>query len=194
MAFPLIVSFYTPDPVYSGCAEVLRQSLDNFDLEYEIDCFQPPLNPTYQKICQYKAIFIKAKMIRHPDRNIVWLDADSELVEYPGLLNNINTDIASVLWADKQLLISILYCANNAKVNNLIDKWISINNDNYGDRNADQANLEKLLNESPDISFLKLSESYAYVPNETKGVESPVIIQYLASRTKQGYDVYGQEK
>jgi hypothetical protein len=191
MPFPLIVSFHTPDAVYSGCADILKRSLDKFGLEYEIDCLTPGDKASFPAVCCLKAPFIQEKLQKHPGRPIVWLDADSEVVSYPSLLEDIKEDVASVLWNDVSLLISILYCANVPNVHRVMNLWIDENRRNCLSRNADQTNLDTVLKKSPQVSFLQLPRTYAHVPDETPGNDPPVIVQYLASRTQSGFDVYG---
>lgn len=186
---PLFVSFYTPDDLYRGCAERLKASLDHFGLDYEINEIVP--TGCFTEILCQKSPFIIAKRQKYPDRNVVWIDADSEVVHYPYFLEYLTADISTPMYKDREILSCLIFFANTPAASVFLQQWDQLNQINTETYTSDQDNFGILLRRiGSQIRYFQLPNSYAYVPDETNEVDVPVIKQYLVSRTKNGRDIY----
>lgn len=79
----LFISFYTPNGAYPRLYEQLKASLDNHRLDYEIDRLES--FDSWLSGVDNKAKFILDKLLEHKT-TIVWLDIDTEVIQYPKLL------------------------------------------------------------------------------------------------------------
>jgi hypothetical protein len=185
---PIIVSFYTDDEIYLPAAERLRISLEKFNLTYEIVCC--PKKGNWNANCLYKTEFIHTMLQHYYPLELIWMDADSEVLKYPELLGRIESDIAAVI--NKQgVFASLIYFRNNYEVKKLIEAWIQANKNNPNEFTGDQINLERVLKDpeyKDTVTFQELPWEYSYIPDVMGGIDDPVIIQHQASR--QGRNLY----
>jgi hypothetical protein len=82
-ARPVFISFHTPNGNYPGLAVQLRRSLERFALEHDIHCV--PSFADWSQGCRFKSSFILQMLFKHR-RPVVWMDVDTEVVNYPELL------------------------------------------------------------------------------------------------------------
>ena len=180
---PLFISWNTPDEWYVSQALRLQESLIKFELEYDARCSEN--SGGWAGGCFFKAHFILLMLDEHPERNIVWLDADAQIVQYPALLDSIETDIAYVRNGNKEVVASMLYFKNNEASRSLIRDWIQANEMFPDNRAADQENLGRLidaLEQAGVITSTQLPASYCYEDGITQKKTVPVIYQWIASR------------
>jgi len=173
----LIVSYYTA--LYQLEAENLEKSLTKFlpDISFMIE--ERPDSGNWEINTHQKAIFIKEKLTQP----IVWLDADSELKQYPSLFDIIDCDFAAHWFKDEELISAAMYFNNTPKVHELVDNWIRLNK--LFPKNWDQVNLQNVLNGMSDIKVFRLPPEYNFITDlsrEHYGNLKPVIEQYQASR------------
>lgn len=185
----MIISWHTPDPLYTAAADRLRTSLDKFRLKHEIFCFPP--RGSWTDNASYKANFIYAMIQKHP--KLVWLDADAEVVAYPELLGQLEGNVAAVIHPGEELLDSTLYLQrSDFWMDKFLEAWILANKAFPRRSTAAQINFQEVLGKEPyqsHILFEKLPHSYAQIfdyPYED-GLE-PVILQHQLSR--QGRELY----
>ena len=182
---PLIISYYTENTVYKDIAKRLKSSLDNFSLKYDI---QPVSDMgSWQKNTYYKAIFIRQMMDKHPDRDLLWLDADAIVWRFPEIFRGLESDIAfySYGWRGQKYLCSgTLYIKNNDKMKSLVSAWIEENQNWINTSKFEQKVLQELLQQEKwksTISVFDLPEKYCYI----EGLMfhgRPVIEHFQASR------------
>jgi len=176
----IIVSWHTPDSLYSSCALRLKESLERFDLEHEINCL-PAIGDWNQNVC-HKPQYILEMMNKHPEKNIVWIDADSEVIAYPEYFKTITGDVGCLLWKGIQIFMSTAFFSNNINVRDFVTKWIELTARNIYVFSPEQYTFSLTLKEFPEIKFERLPNSYAFVKNESPQDESPVIFANLISR------------
>ncbi len=90
--FPLVVSFFTVDPIYKKEAAEFVKTLKAFDIEYDIRGLKP--STTWRLNSNMKWPFILDMMEKHKGRNIVWMDVDSRIRKYPIKLKEIDCELA----------------------------------------------------------------------------------------------------
>lgn len=76
---PVIISFYTDDPYYKGHAAALADRCDRFGLAHDIRRIEMAPDETWADICRRKIPFYKEMLTLH-GRDVMWLDADTNLV------------------------------------------------------------------------------------------------------------------
>lgn len=174
-----VISFYTLNTIYE--AEILRllTSLIKFDLDFYIEGV--PCFGNWKQVTDYKPRFIKRALNRVPNKPIVFIDADGEVVTYPILFENLDCDVAAFINHINNLLSGTVYLNNNETVRKLVDVWI---------KNVDRKSClfeQKILQNSIfqcklNLNFVKLPIAYCQIHNYKFQAEVPVILHWQASR------------
>jgi len=88
----VFISFYTNDPIYAKHSIGLIESLEKFNLRYDIN--RLPSNPaiSWNQQTKYKPQFILNKINQHTSP-VVWIDIDARVKQYPEILFSLNCDI-----------------------------------------------------------------------------------------------------
>jgi hypothetical protein len=171
-----IISYYTA--LYQFEAEKLIRSLKKIpSLEYEVELKDD--SGSWEKNCQYKAIFIKEKLLQND--SVIWTDADSTVNQYPILFEDIDHD-AAFCWFGDELLSGTMYFRNRPKTFELLDTWIDLNSHNM---EWDQRNLDTALSVTHGIDVYPLPPQYCFITDlsrERYGNLSPVFEHFQASR------------
>ena len=183
---PIVVSFYTENTGYAHEADRLMESLHRFGLEYDI---QPrPNMGGWKKNNDYKPTYILEMMEKHPGRDIVWIDCDAIVLQYPELWDdaNIGIGVHTVDWAlyrdhnmRKEMLAGTIYVGNTLRIKAFVKSWIKrmITHPKY----TDQQNLEALLRDKKDWT-MQLPASYCQIFDTMAKAGDPVIEHGQASR------------
>jgi hypothetical protein len=183
---PIIISYHTDDEIYRPAAERLRASLEKFGLEHEIVCCAK--RGTWTENCRYKAKFIHGMLWAYRPLDLIWMDADAEVLQYPEMLSKIDADLAAVV-NSHGIFASLIYFQNTPEVMKLVRDWIEANDEYPNEFTGDQANLVRVLAQHPEIKFKELPGKYSYNPDIMDNIGNPVIYQHQASR--QGRNFYG---
>ena len=90
-----VISFYTAE--YESAADRLRASLEEYSIQHELHRLDGPdlCGETWLHRVQWKPIFVRHRY-GQCDENIVWLDADAEVIEYPIIFDQLDVDFACV--------------------------------------------------------------------------------------------------
>lgn len=179
----IVVAFYTENTPYAEEVQNLIASLKTFNLP--MDIVGVPTQGNWDANTHYKAYFIKQMLIRHFPKNILYLDADARVQKYPILFDAADFDVGVVYNNDVEMVLigSTLYFANNAKVFELVERWVkgcSLNPTAF-----DQEILQYLLEQKSHDLQLKvrhLPQTYCQIFDLMKHVGDPVIEQFQASR------------
>ena len=196
---PLVVSFYTENTSYEQEADRMIKSITKFGLDYDV--VPKPNFGGWKRNTYYKAQFMKEMLDKHPDRNLLWLDADSAMGQYPTLFDNATADIGVFIadWGkignikhritdknyitNRELISAVVYIANNPRARAVIDAWIVLNKKNYGKVPMEQENLLRTLDGwKRPLEVLHLPPSYCQVFDIMAHLGDPVIEQYQAAR------------
>jgi hypothetical protein len=152
--FPLfIVSFATP--TYEVEAYKLLDDMRVKKIPHEVHFIQGLEN--WMKANHFKAVFIKEMLLKHK-QPIVWLDADMEILQNPGLFDEIECDIAVNFFKDQQLCGGVMYFNYNPQTLALIDAWIAQNQVNPDSWESE--NLNGLLKDPGFKHIVKLPREY----------------------------------
>jgi len=193
----IIVAYYTLDTSYQGIAhQYLMPTILKLGLQSDVRGVFSLGN--WQRNTSYKPTFIKTMLEAHPDKNIVCVDVDAEIVKYPNLFNSVpeNYNIAAHIldkntWYKNEygqdryeLLTGTLFLRNNRKTMELVKEWIKRCEEST---TWEQKILQDLV-KSKKIKLYELPLEYTYIstlPNGTVPhvkVDSPVIVHHQASR------------
>lgn len=178
-----MVSYHTDFKPYNDCSDKLERSLNAFGIPYEINVL-PSEGDWHQNCCQ-KTTYVREMMDKHPDKDIVWCDADMEVVQYPVLLDNIQGDVACPLWEGIFVMSCLVYFKNTPRIRRFVDCWIEKSYDQAYHFVADQFGLSKALKCNRDVKFEGLPEWYSYIYGTERSraiTEPPVIISECVSR------------
>lgn len=186
MTEPLYISFATPD--YDAHARRLVESLDRFGLPHWVSLM--PGTGSWVRNCAMKPEFVLRMMRRHPDRPVVWVDADAVVRKYPALFGGlgVEADAAVCKYAWKrarktEVLSGTLYFENNGPSLALVGRWADLQK--QAPDVWDQRTLEEALATTPEARVRNLPVEYCYITDfhrdENPGME-PVIEHFQASR------------
>ncbi len=175
-----VVGYYTEQTSYAEEIQNLAASLKRFNLP--MDLVGIPTQGSWQANTQYKAYFIKQMLIRHYPMDILYLDADARIQQYPALFDKADFDLAVFYWHNKELISSTLYFANNPKTFELVERWIACCFENLDI--WDQKVLQYVIQESKDLNLniKMLPPSYCQIFDLMQDEGEPVIEQFQASR------------
>jgi len=180
----IVCGYYTLNTDYEDMAKDLIKTLETWNLDYDIRAIQN--RGSWYTNMQYKPTFIRQIMEEYPDKNVVYLDCDAEVIQDPKLFHYLTCDIAvHVLDHSKyarknhkpEMLSGTIFFRNTEGNRTLVDEWIRICRQN--DRMWDQVALVKAIGTKP---FHNLPEEYCVIFDYMRTVESPVIVHYQASR------------
>ena len=186
---PIVVSFYTRDTGYEKEAERLIRELHLFGFEHDIRGI--PSFGSWQRNTHYKAKFIAGMLEKYPNRNILWLDVDSSIYQYPDLFDNANFELGihKIDWArytqgrrkDKQLANAVIYLKNVDRVRRFVYDWIRLN-EKQPERIEMQTMADILEKWEGKLEFHNLPASYCQIYDSMSMEGYPVIEQRQVSR------------
>ena len=191
----IIVAFATSDTPYEfELSTKLLPSLEKLSLPHHIEIIEN--QGSWLKNVAMKPLVILRAMEKYPASNIISLDADSEVLQYPTLFNNIpeQYDIALHIldWDSwygytnhvKEILSGTVWIKNNDKMKNVVKLWYDKSIENCV---WEQKILEAVLEEQK-INIYPLPLEYCYILSLPDGkppkiqLENPVIVHYQKSR------------
>ena len=181
-----LISFYTPD--YKEDYERLKQSIDKFGIDSDIRKVSKRDNSRleWKVTTLLKAQAIYKAMMKHRRHNIVWVDCDAAIRQYPALFDVFKYDIGVYYKprqdGTKELLSGTIFFRNNAAVRDLVAKWIMLNKENNLLDKSDQLNLQKVIDDSRKLKVECLPASYTQIFDLMKNEGKPVIEHFQASR------------
>ena len=177
-----VVSFYTQDSEYERRAPCLIKSLKKFGLDYCVEGVKS--FGSWVVNCAYKPKFIKEKLQQFPGKRIIWTDVDSELLEFPSLMLDIQADFGYHRLINDEVLSGTLFFQNNVMCHHLLDMWIE--SCSKHPREWDQKTLSRVIAQS-GASVYQLPIEYCYIFDINKRYANcyrsePVFIHYQQSR------------
>lgn len=190
----IITSYYTNNTPYKQVMnDYLLKSLKILGIDYHVE----PIRDmgSHQKNANYKPKFILEEMNKYADKNIVFLDADAEVLQIPVLFDQLKCDIAchELNWSTwynkpsniKELLPGTLWVKNNDKMKQFIEEWADVSENNY---KWDGHILQDLLKQDKSIDFVNLPLEYCYIKTMPNGslpfikIDKPFIVHNQVSR------------
>jgi hypothetical protein len=181
-----LISYYTKNTPYKGVFEsTLKPSLMKFNLDYIVE--EVPNLGSWKANTDYKPTFILKKLQKLKE-DVVWLDVDASIEQYPSLLFNIPKEFDIALhkldWnkqynkPGEEILSGTLFIRNNDISKTLLENWIGT----LPKHRWEQEALKEVLN----IPYFNLPAEYCTVIDFDNKIPSyisnPVIVHHQASR------------
>lgn len=192
----IITGFYTEKTPYKEVMEeFLIPSIKKFHLKSYIEAL-PNKGSWLLNVAQKPQSILRC-MIENPSSDIVSLDADAQIMEYPSLFANIpeEYDIACHIldWNTwylnksdvKELLSGTLFIRNNQKMKEVVSEWGLKATKSC---EWEQKVLAEVIKERQDVKVYELPLSYCYINSLPNGqipniiIENPVIVHNQVSR------------
>ena len=175
-----LITFFTYGNGYEDVfAKKFKASAEALEMEYEFEAI--PDRGSWRKNVYYKAEFIK-KMLHQEKCNLVFVDCDGMIQQYPKLFDHFPFDIGCHMRDGKELLSGTMFLRNNARVKKLVNQWMKRNNEKIAERWAEQINLKEVIDESEDIKFQNIPASYCQIFDTMRTYKKPVIEHFQESR------------
>jgi len=176
----IVISYHTPDELYTAHARACIELLDIFHIPRHIETL-PPVGSWVQN-CAAKPRFIQKKLAEFTDRPVVWLDVDARVMKQPVLFDTIKADFAVHYRAGVELLSNTMFFNVGPKSRQLVDLWVTEQAKNT--KEWDQKVLQRVIDRDATklgIEVQRLPAEYAAI--DFMRVRDPVIVQTQASRT-----------
>lgn len=174
----IYVSMFTSGTPYEEEIKTLQKSLDKFGLPYEFVGLRNLGN--WEKNTQMKSQVIKTVMDKY-NKDVVWVDADAEVLEYPELFYTLKCDLAFHYikeWDEK--MTGTMFFKNNTVSREILNKWI---NHNASNNNPDGKNFQEIMANHVDCVIYDLPTEYIHVRDiKYLHCDKPVIVHNQASR------------
>jgi len=174
----------------------LLPSLQKFNIDYHVEVITS--KGSWLKNVAQKPGAVHNAMEKYPNKDMVLLDADSEILSYPELFDNIPKDydlaFHTLDWNSwygnssnvKEVLSGTMYLRNNEKIKKLVEDW-------YFDANNahiwEQKVLANLLTKRIDLNVYPLPIEYCWIhslpdgqPPHIKPPDDIIIKHFQASR------------
>ena len=178
---PIFASYYTKGTGYEDQIKQLKATLRRFNLDNDIRGVDDMGD--WYKNTYYKSQFVVETMKRHPDRAIVFVDADAKIRRSPVLFNDYEYDFAFHLYNKKELLGGTLYFKNNKGGRYMADKWLEIDRERLTTL-MPQKNLHAVFERCKDkINWKTFGIEYCMIFDcRSRHKVSPVIEHFQLSR------------
>jgi len=120
----IICAFYTIKTSYETEIENLKESCKLLSLQTYIRGYDT--RGAWVKNCAIKPEFIYEAMVSNPDYNIVYVDADARIQQYPKLFEEMTAEIAVHYKDGKELLSGTIFIQNTQAMREFIKNWIEM--------------------------------------------------------------------
>lgn len=178
----IVTAFYTLGTPYEQEIKNLIKSIDKFNLDSVIHGV--PSRGSWVQNAAIKSEIILKTLQDNPRINVLYLDADAIIQQYPKLFDNFSGDIGVHYRTDRghhELLSGTLFFKNTSKVLTLISKWI-YEQSRHPDM-FDQKVLDRVIKEDhKQLTVVDLPPSYTQIFDSMKHYGDPVIEHFQASR------------
>ena len=173
-----VIAFHTDDDLYNEQIYNLVVSLREFKLPFDIKTV--PNHGSWKKNTMAMSGYILDALFKH-DENLVFLDADAVVRQYPELFDTIEEDFACHYKDGKELLAGTMYFKNCDKVRRFVADW-QICSNRRTDHLSAQTGISDALLWNKDLSVYKLPAPYTLIFDSMKHQGPPVIEHFQASR------------
>lgn len=175
---PIIVSYYT-SPFYQREAFELARSCQRFSMDYHIEGV-PDLG-SWIANTNHKPAFLMRIDQTYPDRNIVWVDADGRIRQYPTLFNGLSVDVAFHSWRGKTVASGTVFLRAGEARGRALRAWLG--EVLKSPMATDQVCLGRAIKHNFDLGELPVEYCWIYDHVEVSPDNSNPVIEHMqASR------------
>jgi len=179
----IVIGFYTKNTPYEEEIKIMANSCKKFNIEVKIHEY-PSLNE-WEHNLWIKPVFIMNMMYLHPNVDLLYLDSDAVICEYPILFDNFQYDMGCHLKDGKELLSGTIFLKNNNNTRCFVSNWHGMYLTFDGQFLAEQTALEYMVKNNlnkHNMSFFNLPATYAQIFDSMAHNGKPIIQQNQASR------------
>lgn len=181
----LVVSFFTEANGYKPDALRMIASCERQGLDYFVQGIQG--EGSWIGNVRYKPAFLRSMLGLHAGRDILWIDADGVVQQYPALVDDLVSDshfrrfLLGVHYrAGRELLTNTVFFRNTEETFAMIDAWIALTAAMPG--TWEQKTLQLLLTRHPEWPVFPLPAGYSQIFDLMRSAGKPVIEHFQASR------------
>lgn len=177
----LVCGFYTQGTPYQQEIQGLVKSCEEHGLKVYIQGYES--RGSWVRNCAIKPEFIYETMVRFRDYNIVYVDADAKIQQYPSLFDDLTCDLAVHYRNGRELLSGTIFVQNTPKMQEFLRYWISLQGTRP--REWDQRVLQHCIERysgQMKLNVLNLPANYTQIYDLMAHCGKPVIEHYQASR------------
>jgi len=179
-------AFYTVDTPYEELIKNLIASLTALSMPYDIAGY--PSTGSWVRNAGIKSQFILKMMREHQDKNILYVDADAIIHEYPVLFDYIHGDFGCYYHkGGKELLSGTLFFKNNGTCLRLLELWVAAQVASPNE--WDQKILQEVITDHAEaigLGIATIPATYVKIFDKMHDAGRPVIEHFQASRTMRG--------
>lgn len=188
---PVFTNFFTPE--YEGEAQRLETSCHRFGIETDFVPLPEKREGSWLRTIYWRPEFLLAQLQKH-GRDVVWVDADAEVMQYPALFDNFKGHVGiyhnpKAFWNEKtdEYLGGTIYLKHDPVTFAFLKFWIQLN-DEYPNEPLSQMVLKRALEKFPKrkvgakFDLVELPATYCQIYDLMAGAGEPVIHHYQASR------------
>lgn len=191
----IIISYFTVGTGYETEIKNLTKSLKFFDLPYFIFNFEP--QGTWRRNLNFKSQCILEAFKMFPDRDIVFLDADAIVRQYPKLFDQLSKEKKYHIGAHffrylprsgdpDELLSGTLWIRNDEIGHRIVNRWhkLGLKYENIRHQKCLKLALNELIREGLNIQINHFPFEYTCIFDYHKARQgkAPVIEHFQASR------------
>jgi len=177
----VVASFYTAGTIYEAEAGHLVRSLDAHGVPYVVYGIRAS-SKDWVEVCQLKPHVIRLVRKRFPDRDTVWLDADSTLARDPEFFRCSPGSCAAYGHQKRPgeyMSGTVVFKAGPA-ADSMLDEWAELQESpEHRGRSWDQAVMSAVFNARPTEVGVLPPE---YLKKFDRAGPSPVVVHWMASR------------
>lgn len=177
----VVCAFFTDN--YADQVASLAASVESFGLAFYKKRYDS--RGFWEANTRIKPEFLLHCLDKFPDKDVLYLDADSVMKKFPDLLVNFNGDIGVYASDTRQgfthsYLTGTLFLTNNDCVRRFLHRWIESQGAKATD--VDQDGFQKAVQWSTDVRVVSLPASYTKIFDRSDMGGEAVIEHYQASR------------
>lgn len=178
----LVAAFYTVDTPYEEEIKNLIASCDEFNIDYYVKGYES--RGQWVKNAAIKPEFLMDVMDEFPAKNIVYLDADAIIRQYPKLFDEMTEDVGVHYRKGKEVLSGTVFLRNTVRARNLLKHWIHYQQQQPStwDQKVLQSCLKLCERSDTGLKVLDLPPTYCQIFDSMRDVGKPVIEHMQASR------------
>lgn len=179
----IIIGYYTTDPVYQECYELLVKSLDRVGHRYDFKAIPPS---DWKSVTDLKPRIVLEKLLQYREP-VLYLDVDAFVHEnldkhFVDKQCDIAVNYLKKKTGEEELLSGTVYFAFNEAVIALVQAWINVGEENPGLN--DQQSLQQAVQQfEGELTVYRLSAAFTYIFDRIyDDVKRPIIEHLQASR------------